>query len=127
RATTLKERYGPGLTETYKVDNDPTVAAKDIARIEELLQRTTPGDRQGEFSASLYQPDGADTSTWRFRLARIGEPISLSRVLPVLEHLGVEVVDELPYDITVDGVGRVWIYDFGLGPLESSDLSPARL
>ncbi|MEU3019607.1 NAD-glutamate dehydrogenase [Nocardiopsis sp. NPDC007018] len=127
RATTLKERYGPGLTEAYKIDNDPTVAATDICRIEELLERTAPEDRAGEFSASLYQPEGAASGAWRFRLARIGEPISLSQVLPVLEHLGVEVVDELPYDITVDGVGRVWIYDFGLGPLESSDLSPKRL
>ncbi|GAA1469195.1 NAD-glutamate dehydrogenase [Nocardiopsis exhalans] len=127
RATTLKERYGPGLTEAYKVDNGPVVAAQDIARIEGLLQRAAPDARQGEFSASLYQPEGADATTWRFRLARIGDPISLSRVLPVLEHLGIEVIDELPYDITVDGVGRVWIYDFGLGPLEASDLSPARM
>ncbi|MGW5878605.1 NAD-glutamate dehydrogenase [Nocardiopsis terrae] len=127
RATTLKERYASGLTEAYKVDNSPAFAARDIARVEDLLKRTTPGSRQGEFSAGLYQPEGADSSTWRFRLARIGEPISLSRVLPVLEHLGVEVVDERPYDLHVEGLDKVWIYDFGLGPLESSDLSPARL
>ncbi|GAB3703988.1 NAD-glutamate dehydrogenase [Nocardiopsis oceani] len=127
RATTLKERYSSGLTEAYKVDNTPTAAAKDIAGIEELLARTAPAARTGEFTASLYQPEGADATTWRFRLSRIGQPISLSRVLPVLEHLGIEVVDERPYELNVEGVGTIWIYDFGLGPVEATDLSSDRL
>ncbi|MET9710844.1 NAD-glutamate dehydrogenase [Nocardiopsis alba] len=128
RATTLKERYGAGLTEAYKVDNSPTTAARDISGIEALIQRTSPDERAGEFTASLYLPEEeGDDFSWRFRLARIGEPISLSRVLPVLEHLGVEVVDERPYSLDAEGVGRIWIYDFGLGPIPSSDLSPSRL
>ncbi|MFI6574390.1 NAD-glutamate dehydrogenase [Nocardiopsis sp. NPDC050513] len=126
RATELKDRYASGMNEAYRVDNVPEIAAADVGELEELLERTDPDRRAGEFGASLYRPDpGVDA--WRFRLYRIGDPISLSRVLPVLEHLGVEVVDEWPYDITVKDVGRVWIYDFGLGPIPASDLAPDRL
>ncbi|MEV2273941.1 NAD-glutamate dehydrogenase [Nocardiopsis sp. NPDC049922] len=126
RATELKDRYASGMNEAYRVDNAPEIAAADVGELEELLARTDADRRAGEFGASLYRPD-PDVDAWRFRLYRIGDPISLSRVLPVLEHLGVEVVDEWPYDITVKDVGRVWIYDFGLGPIPASDLAPERL
>ncbi|MBE2999860.1 NAD-glutamate dehydrogenase [Nocardiopsis sp. HNM0947] len=126
RATDYKKRYGSGITEAYKVDNDPVTAARDIGEIESLLARAGT-DNHGEFSASLYQPEGSEPGTWRFRLYRIGEPVTLTRVLPVLEDLGVQVDDEWPYEVTVEGVGRVWVYDFGLGPIEGSDLPPARL
>ena len=127
RATGLKERYGAGLTEAYKVDNSPVTAAKDIERIEDLLKRVPAAERSGEFSAALYRDDETDASAWRFRLVRLDEPLSLSRVLPVLEHLGVEVVDERPYSLEVEDVGRIWIYDFGLGEFPVSDLSPESL
>ena len=37
-----------------------------------------------------------------------------SDVLPILHELGVDVVDERPYEITPAGRSSVWIYDFGL-------------
>ncbi|HEY3605067.1 MAG TPA: NAD-glutamate dehydrogenase domain-containing protein, partial [Sporichthyaceae bacterium] len=43
-----------------------------------------------------------------------GPAISLSEVLPVLQHLGVEVTDEQPYRIVAPELGETWIYDFGL-------------
>ena len=128
RATGFKERYGAGLTEAYKVDNSPVTAAKDIERVEDLLKRFPVDERSGEFSAALYRDDDETNDTaWRFRLVRLDEPLSLSRVLPVLEHLGVEVVDERPYSLEVEGVGRIWIYDFGLGEFPASDLPPERM
>ncbi|MFV2197530.1 NAD-glutamate dehydrogenase [Nocardiopsis sp. LOL_012] len=126
RATEFKDRYAAGMNEAYRVDNPPEIAAADIAALEGLIGRTEPDERRGEFCAELYRR-GEDADGWRFRLYRIGDPVSLSRMLPVLEHLGVEVVDEWPYDITVKDVGRVWIYDFGLGPIPASDLPAERL
>jgi glutamate dehydrogenase len=35
-------------------------------------------------------------------------------VLPVLENMGVRVVDERPYEVRPVGRAPVWIYDFGL-------------
>ena len=50
----------------------------------------------------------------RLKIFRIGSPLSLSEVLPILSSLGVEVVDERPYEL--DGLERRrrYIYDFGL-------------
>lgn len=45
---------------------------------------------------------------------RLGEPISLSRILPLLQNMGVEVVDERPYEIRTSDGRRFWIYDLGL-------------
>ena len=49
----------------------------------------------------------------RFKLFR-RSPLSLTQVLPLFTHMGVEVVDERPYEVARhDGV-RLYVYDFGL-------------
>ncbi len=53
-------------------------------------------------------------------------PVSLSQVLPALQDMGVEVVDERPYEIDRSGRPSAWVYDFGLryepsGELPSDD------
>jgi len=50
----------------------------------------------------------------RFKVFRAGaEPMTLSRVLPVLQSLGVDVVDEHPYEFPLPGL-PARLYDFGL-------------
>ena len=44
----------------------------------------------------------------------MGERLLLSEVLPVLQHMGVDVVDERPYEIDRIGAPPAWIYDFGV-------------
>src|SRR6201999_2361046 len=49
----------------------------------------------------------------RLKVYRVGSPLSLSEILPMLSSMGVEVVDERPYEL--DGVERpTYIYEFGL-------------
>ncbi|NEE43260.1 NAD-glutamate dehydrogenase, partial [Streptomyces sp. SID8455] len=50
----------------------------------------------------------------RFKIYRTGEQVSLSAVLPALQQLGVEVVDERPYELRCADRTHAWIYDFGL-------------
>ena len=60
---------------------------------------------------------GADDRprVWRLTIYRTGSPITLTDVLPRLHHLGVEVVDEHPYEFSGAGLRTpFWIYDFGL-------------
>ena len=40
-------------------------------------------------------------------------------MLPVLEQMGVQVVDERPYEIRPEGGPSAWIYDFGLAARRS--------
>ena len=62
---------------------------------------------------NLYHEPGSPSAERRFKLYRRGR-LSLTAVLPLFTHFGVEVVDEHPYQIDrADGVA-VHVYDFGL-------------
>ncbi|MBB4933853.1 glutamate dehydrogenase [Lipingzhangella halophila] len=125
RASELLRSYGAALPEGYKVDTSAATAVDDIARLEALVGGP-------ELAVNLYQPASAGPGEWRFKVYRTGAPISLSRVLPLLEHMGVEVTDERPYGIAEhgsqrEGSGRAWIYDFGLARIDSEEKGASRL
>ncbi len=55
--------------------------------------------------------------------------MALSDVVPLLEHLGVRVVDERPYEVHPADAPPLWIYDIGLasGDLSSLDSESNRM
>ena len=66
-----------------------------------------------EFAVRLVEHPGR----WTLVVYRSGTPITLSDVLPQLQHMGVEVVDEHPYTFKgSSAAGSFWIYEFGLRP-----------
>ncbi|MFD0315351.1 NAD-glutamate dehydrogenase [Streptomyces flavalbus] len=107
RAAELLRRYAGAFAEGYKADHSPRSAVADLGQLEQL------GDGK-DFALSLYEPVGAAPEERRFKIYRKGEAISLSAVLPVLNRLGVEVVDERPYELRCADRSNAWIYDFGL-------------
>jgi glutamate dehydrogenase len=106
RAAELTRRYSDPFPDGYRSDFTPRSAVADLQRIESL--------GEDDFALSLYEPVGAAPGERRFKIYRTGAPVSLSAVLPVLQRLGVEVVDERPYELRFAGNSRAWIYDFGL-------------
>ncbi|MGW8886720.1 NAD-glutamate dehydrogenase [Streptomyces sp. NPDC055749] len=108
RAAELLRRYGHSFPEGYKADHSPRAAVADLVHLE-ALQR-----REKDFALSLYEPVGAVARERRFKIYRTGEQVSLSAVLPVLQRLGVEVVDERPYELRCADRTSAWVYDFGL-------------
>ena len=56
---------------------------------------------------------------WRLSIYRTGSPITLTDVLPRLQHMGIEVVDEHPYEF--GGAEPFWIYDFGIRRSDTAD------
>jgi glutamate dehydrogenase len=107
RAAKLLDLCGSGIPETYKAD----VSAQDaVGALSTMLRLRESGT---EFAVRLVE--GADR--WALRVYRSDTPITLSDVLPQLQHLGLDVVDEHPYEFTGRGhVGSFWIYEFGLRP-----------
>ncbi|AUS32960.1 NAD-glutamate dehydrogenase [Rhodococcus qingshengii] len=102
----LVQRYSRVLPDGYKEDFEPSRALADIARLEALAP--------GAIDVLLYRVVDSAPGAWRFTLFVGGDGISLSQVLPVLQSLGVEVLDERPHVVQrLDGV-QCWIYDFGL-------------
>ncbi|MEV4562724.1 NAD-glutamate dehydrogenase [Nonomuraea sp. NPDC049419] len=112
-APKLIKRYASAFPEGYKADFPPKVAVVDLRRLEELVE-AGDGDKVG---INLYEPYDAAEGERRLKIYKIGSPISLSRALPLIQRLGVEVVDERPYEVDRDNDPRTknaWIYDFGL-------------
>ncbi|MFE7650430.1 NAD-glutamate dehydrogenase [Streptomyces phaeoluteigriseus] len=107
RTAELLRRYNNAFPEGYKADHTPRSAVADLVHIERLTEEQS-------FSLSLYEPVGAGPGERRFKIYRKGDAISLSAVLPVLNRLGVEVIDERPYELRCSDRSVAWIYDFGL-------------
>jgi glutamate dehydrogenase len=109
-ATRLVRQWGQGFPEAYRADVEPRAAVADVCRLNAMdLGR----ERDSALTMKLYEPAGSAPDERRFAFYR-RDPLSLSAVLPFLAHLGVEVVDERPYQLhTTDG-RRAYVYDFGL-------------
>ncbi|WP_327146963.1 NAD-glutamate dehydrogenase [Nocardia sp. NBC_01327] len=91
---------------TYRQEFAPDRALADLRRLRSLSE--------GSIDTNLYRNPAAPAGEWRFTLYIHGAEVSLSRVLPMLHSLGVEVLDERPYPMTLTDGSRRWIYDFGL-------------
>lgn len=107
RAAELLRRYGNAFPEGYKADHTSRSAVADLVHLEKLTE-------ENNFALSLYEPVGAAPGERRFKIYRKGAAITLSAVLPVLNRLGVEVIDERPYELRCSDRSVAWIYDFGL-------------
>ena len=94
-ADRLTRIAGRMIPESYKAWVPAAAAVADLMRVVRLAQ-------SGEaFSVDLYEPPGAGPGEERLKVYRVGSPIVLSDVLPQFQHMGVEVVDERPYEFAV--------------------------
>ncbi|PJA57090.1 MAG: NAD-glutamate dehydrogenase [Rhodocyclales bacterium CG_4_9_14_3_um_filter_68_10] len=107
RAGALFTRYGAAFPAAYREDTAPRAAVHDIELMEGLAA-------SGEPALALYAPIDAAPDALRLKVLRRGTPIALSEGLPMLEHMGLRVIEERPYRIGVAGDEAVWIHDFGM-------------
>ncbi len=106
RAASLLRTYGSAFPEAYKEDFGPGRAVNDVLTIEDL--------KAGELSLEIYEPPNGTRRELRLKVTRIGPAMPLSKVLPILQSLGVDVVDEYPYELTRALKEPAWILDFGM-------------
>src|SRR3954447_3866727 len=114
----LARTFAGAFPEAYKEDFSASTGALDLGRLQALGESGT--------DLSLFSPLDAARGEARLKVFRRGEPISLSEVLPALSSMGVEVVDERPYQL--DHVDHPsYIYEFGLryGPGMPDDMREA--
>ena len=66
-------------------------------------------------SMAVFNPDrSVDQADLRLKVFRRDAPMSLSKILPHLSVLGVDVIDERPYELAMGNYERAFIYDLGL-------------
>ncbi len=107
RAGTLFAQYENAFPEAYKEEVTAREAVADILSLEAV-------DDTG-ISVLLSQPAVVESlRDRRFTIHRVGPPVSLASVIPILSGFGVEVLEQRPYRVsTSDGVER-HIYDFSI-------------
>ncbi len=114
-------RYGHAFPTAYAERTVPHAAIVDIDRIEEVCAA-------GAIGLNLYRPIEATESEIGFKLYHCGRPVALSDVLPMLEHMGLRAVTEVPYAVEpAERDEPVWIHDFACASRDGSPIDLARV
>ncbi len=111
----LSLKYQDSFPAGYKAEATPLTAVLDIKHME-LLTDEKP------LSMILYRPQEDTEGHLRFKLFHRNKPAALSDVLPMLENMGLSVIEESPYKVSpTKGVTR-WILDFNMYPNSKDSL-----
>ena len=132
RAKELAAVWAEAFPASYRVDYEVEDALEDIARFEKYgAAAARAGEAVKEHpGVHVYLPDGAGATLEedaRVKLYML-EPKSLSQILPYFHNLGLEVLDERPFEIETADHRDFFLYDLGLkypagvDPLETGQL-----
>ncbi|MGE2835088.1 NAD-glutamate dehydrogenase [Mycobacterium sp. SMC-4] len=102
----VAEHYANAFPEVYKQAFDPARALDDIAIIEALE------DDSVKLVLTDSEDDGVSHLVWYLG----GRSASLSQLLPMLQSMGVVVLEERPFTVTRPDGLDIWIYQFRISP-----------
>jgi glutamate dehydrogenase len=98
--------FSGGFSAGYRSDFSARAAVVDIQYIRRLSEAEP-------IALSFYEALEREPEELNFKLYHLGQALPLSDVLPVLENLGLRVIDEHPYQVETDD-RCIWIHDFNL-------------
>lgn len=116
----LAARWRRAFPLSYEDDVSPADALEDIADLEAL--RTEPG----QLRLKLRRPQRQQRQRLHLKLAKVGDPVPISDLLPMLENFGLRVISERPYELSWPAGGAAWIQDFELEHREGRLVDVAR-
>lgn len=100
-------KYLQAFPAGYREDFLPRSAVYDIGHIETLSATHT-------LEMNFWRPTSETTGRLRLKLFHLNDPIVLSDVLPMLENMGLRVIEEHPYQLEFKDKSSVWIHDFSM-------------
>jgi glutamate dehydrogenase len=133
RGLMLAHDYARAFPTSYGEQFSAHNAVYDISQLEQARQHR-------RLMVSLYRPLEANSQNIHLKLYHPGGPIALTRVLPILENMGLHVVAEVPYEIKIaqpisppapsnlPEENRLWLHDFHMHspfPIILSDIKTA--
>lgn len=101
----LYSKYRDAFPASYRETQSPRAAVFDIEHIEKLTPQN-PIDMS--FYRSLEQPQ----NILNLKLYNAGKSLPLSDILPMLENMGLKVINESSYNISLAEGKTIWISDF---------------
>jgi glutamate dehydrogenase len=110
------KKFGHAFPAGYREEFPARAAVPDIA----MMSRLTEAE---PMAVSLYRPLEAVPGMLRFQLVHLGQPVTLSDSLPMLEHMGLRVLDEHPHRVAPQGMAPIAMHDFGIqSALQDADM-----
>ncbi len=111
----IRRRYAGAFPSAYRERFSAQAAISDIARLEDALATDAS-------TMELYRPEGESADRVALKVFSPHGQIPLSDVLPMLEHMGLKVIDEVPYEIRPRGTDTdlVMVHDFGMATRDRS-------
>jgi glutamate dehydrogenase len=119
-ALALTHRYRQTFPLAYQEDLQPAEALDDLADLE-ALRHQPAGVR-----LTLRRPAHCKPERLHLKIIKLGEPHSISDVLPMLENFGLRVIAERPYELAWPEGGAAWIQDFELEHRDGVSVDIAR-
>ena len=117
----LATRYRRVFPLAYEEDVAPADALADIAALEQLR------DSREARRLSLHRPQLQKPARMHLKIVRIGDPVPISDLLPILENFGLRVIAERPYELAWPEGGAAWIQDFELEHRDGLAVDIARI
>jgi len=104
----ILRRFADALPNSYIERFSAETAVADIDRVMNV-------EAGAAIALTLYRAGDCGESDLRLKTFHAGTPIALSDVLPMLENLGLKVINEIPFEVRPRGTERTaWIQEFQL-------------
>ena len=116
----LIQKYMYAFPSGYRDSFSANTAVHDIEQLERISSAHP-------LEMNFYPSVNEKIVPLRFKLFQADKPIILSDALPVLENMGLRVMDEWPQEITLPDCHRIWINDFGVKPVHIDDVDVSQV
>ena len=104
----LFDRYRRVFPLAYEEDVAPSDVLEDISDLEALRAESLA------LRLNLHRPSQQVSTRMHLKVVKLGEPVPISDLLPMLENFGLRVISERPYELAWPEGGSAWIQDFEL-------------
>ncbi|HTW38752.1 MAG TPA: NAD-glutamate dehydrogenase [Steroidobacteraceae bacterium] len=107
-ALATAERYTRMFPAAYTDDVEPRAALADIADLDALERDPR------QLRLSLHRPERQRLERVHLKVVKLGDPVPISDILPMMENFGLRVIAERPYELAWAEGRSAWIQDFEL-------------